>query len=337
MRGKKASRITYSQYLLSSTDNYTLTNFAAHSEEYSHDRMNRYLAEDRLPPRLVWERVKEDIVQSKNGKIVFDDVVLDKSHSRKMGLVNLQWSGNAKAVIKGIGIVTCIYVNPDTNQFWAIDYRIYDPETDHKSKLDHMREMLINAVKQKSLQFTTCLMDSWYAALDEMAFIQGLGKTFFCPLKDNRLVKAAGDTGDLTRVEDLLWTSDELRNGKLITLKGSLDFTMKLFRIEFPTGKRDFIVSNDLTQAWTPATQKVWGWRSKIEEFHREVKQLTGIGRCQCRLARIIRNHIACAMLVWVRLKQVAYRTGRSIYQVKHELWHGYLRLQLRSPSLRMR
>ena len=36
--------------------------------------------------------------------------------------------------------------------------------------------------------------------------------------------------------------------------------------------------------------------RWKIEEFHREVKQLTGLGFCQCRLRIIQENHIACAM-----------------------------------------
>jgi hypothetical protein len=69
---------------------------------------------------------------------------------------------------------------------------------------------------------------------------------------------------------------------------------------------------------------------------HREDKQLTGIEGCQCRLARIVRNHIGCAMLVWVRLKQVAYETGRTIYQVKHDLLSDYLRQQLKSPTIKM-
>jgi hypothetical protein len=34
-----------------------------------------------------------------------------------------------------------------------------------------------------------------------------------------------------------------------------------------------------------------------IEEFHRELKQLTGVEACQCRKARIQRNHFACALL----------------------------------------
>jgi hypothetical protein len=39
-----------------------------------------------------------------------------------------QWSGNEKAVIGGIGLVSCIYVNKETGQFWVTDYRLYDPD-----------------------------------------------------------------------------------------------------------------------------------------------------------------------------------------------------------------
>ena len=78
------------------------------------------------------------------------------------------------------------------------------------------------------------------------------------------------------------------------------------------------------------------GLRWKIEQFHRETKQTTGIEACQCRLARIQRNHIACAILVWVRLKQVAQETAFTIYQLKQGLLDDYMRSQLRSPAIRM-
>ena len=74
----------------------------------------------------------------------------------------------------------------------------------------------------------------------------------------------------------------------------------------------------------------------KIEEFHREIKQLTGIESCQCRKARIQRNHINCAMLVWVRLKQLAYSTSQTVYQLKHGLLSNYLIQQLKRPALAM-
>jgi hypothetical protein len=67
-------------------------------------------------------------------------------YSFAMELVRSQYSGNAKVVIKGIGVVTYVYVNPEMDQFWLIDYWIYDPDGDGKSKLDHVQEMLTNVV-----------------------------------------------------------------------------------------------------------------------------------------------------------------------------------------------
>ena len=149
---------------------------ADHSENYSHDAINRLLAPDQLTPRLVWENVRDDVQQVANGYLVFDDTVLDKSYSRQIELVRRQYSGNAHGVIRGIGVVTCVYVNPVSQAFWLIDYRIFDPEGDGKSKLDHVHEMLTNAVYQKQLSFRGVLMDSWYAARPLMRYIERLGE-----------------------------------------------------------------------------------------------------------------------------------------------------------------
>ena len=56
----------------------------------------------------------------------------------------------------------------------------------------------------------------------------------------------------------------------------------------------------------------------------------------QCRSQRAQRNHIACAMLVWVRLNQLAHHTCLSIYQLKQGLLDDYMRQQLRRPSIPM-
>jgi hypothetical protein len=45
---------------------------------------------------------------------------------------------------------------------------------------------------------------------------------------------------------------------------------------------------------------------------------------------------IGCAILVWIRLKQVAQQSQRTIYQVKNGLLSDYLRQQLRSPAIQM-
>ena len=182
------TRLEYSQYLLVSQINYTLTNFADHTEKFSHDQINRYLSGEKITPRLIWENVESQVDRTPDGYLIFDDTVLDKNYSFSIELVRRQYSGNAHNVIKGIGVVTCVYVNPKLDQFWLIDYRIYDPDGDGKSKLDHVREMLTNVVHQKQLPFHAVLMDSWYATTDLMLFIESLQKFYYCPLKDNRQV-----------------------------------------------------------------------------------------------------------------------------------------------------
>ncbi|NEO94481.1 MAG: transposase [Moorea sp. SIO3G5] len=77
--------------------------------------------------------------------------------------------------------------------------------------------------------------------------------------------------------------------------------------------------------------------RCQIEEFHRELKQLTGIQSCQCRKSRIQRNHIACAILVWNFLKKLAYSTGLTVYQRSYQNLSRYLTQELQKPSLTMK
>ena len=83
----RPTRLDYCQYLVSSQINYTLTNFAEHSRKFSHDQLNRLLRDDKLSPRLVWEQTKEQLIESSNGFLIFDDTVADKNHSRAIALV----------------------------------------------------------------------------------------------------------------------------------------------------------------------------------------------------------------------------------------------------------
>ena len=156
----KFTKVNYCQYLLSSQINYTLTNLAEHLEQISHDKINRYLKNEKLTPRLLWDNVKDVIQVSDNGYLVFDDTVIDKRYSLEIEITKRQYSGNEHGVIQGIGLINCIYINHEIGKFWVVDYRIYDPDTDGKSKIDHVTEMLQNVVYHKGLPFQAVLMDT---------------------------------------------------------------------------------------------------------------------------------------------------------------------------------
>lgn len=287
--------------------------------------------------RVIWEHVRGDIVFSSKGCLVFDDSILDKSHSHCIELVRLQYSGNAHGLIKGIGMVNCLYVNPESGQYWIVDYRIYDPGNDGKSKLDHVREMLTAAVANKALPFSHVLVDSWYATKELMLFIESLNKLYYCPLKSNRQVDDSGGERSYQRVDALEWSKQELAHGKAVKIRGfPKEHKVKLFRVEVSTNRTDWVATNDPSQDTTRGTQQACALRWKIEQFHRELKQLTGVEKCQARKSRIQRNHIACAVLVWQCLTRIARKTETTVYQIKQNMLSDYLRHELRSPSVRM-
>jgi len=192
-------------------------------------------------------------------------------------------------------------------------------------------------VYHKQWAFQAVLMDTWYATKDLMLFIESLQKVYYCPLKDNRQVDDSGAERGYQRVDALDWSEAALAQGKRIKIKGfPKEHKVQCFRVVVSTHRTDFVVTNDLTQDSTAATQQVCGCRWKIEQLHRESKQVTGLEACQCRKARMQRNHIGCAFLVWVRLNGLAKQTGQTIYQLKHGLLDNYLCQQLKHPSLKM-
>lgn len=145
--------------------------------------------------------------------------------------------GNEHRVIRGIGLVTCVYVNPEQSHFWVIDYRVYHPDGDGKTKLEHVSDMLSGLVAYKKLPFSTVLMDSWYAAHKLMQLVDSLGKIYYCPLKKNRLVDDTGGQEKYQTIEHLIWTQEELVQGKVIKIRGfPSEKKVKLFRVIVSTG-----------------------------------------------------------------------------------------------------
>ena len=51
--------------------------------------------------------------------------MLDKSGSKKIELARWQYSGTTHDTVMGIGVVNCLYYNPELDRYWVIDVRIY--------------------------------------------------------------------------------------------------------------------------------------------------------------------------------------------------------------------
>ena len=104
-------------------------------------------------------------------------------YGEKIELIRCQYSGTEHRVIPEIGLINCVYVNQVLGQFWIINYRIYEPLGDDKSKIEHVADMIDDLVNCKQLPIAKVLMDSWYACQKLMAMIDNLGEIYYCLLK----------------------------------------------------------------------------------------------------------------------------------------------------------
>ena len=110
-------------------------------------------------------------------------------------------------------------------------------------------------------------------------------------------------------------------------------FKVRLFKVVAINGDIDWVITNDLDETViTQVAQNANELRWQIEEFHRQLKQLTGSAKCQCR-TRSQRNHLACYH-AWLSLKVHASLLNKTIYRVHTDLFSDYLRNQLRSPTI---
>jgi hypothetical protein len=316
------------EYVISTPINYTCTNLANHLEGISHDAINNSLRREKHTAHTLWEFAQPLINNCEESSLVLDDSVQDKSHSQKIEMVKLQYSGNAHGLVKGIGIVNLVHAHQ--GDYHPLDFRVYAPDADGKTKNDHFRDMLRQAFEDKGIRAKTILFDSWYAASENLKFIHRLDKFFVTTLKENRLVSLSPEQGYI-HLQQLEWTAEQLQDGITIKLK-EVPFKVQLFKVVATNGDIEWVITNRAPGSIdTRVVQNENKVRWFIEQLHRELKQLTGIERCQCRKQRAQRNHFACCYHAWFSLKVMAKKLGKTLYQVKHDLWSDYLRNELRN------
>lgn len=182
--------------------------------------------------------------------------------------------------------------------FYPVNYRIYNPDSDGKTKNDHFQEMFIQAIEHQELKARNISFDSWYASAENLKMIDRSGWTFYTNVKSNRKVSITKEDG-YQHLEEIQWSREELISGKMVRIR-EVPFWLKLFKLVDTEGNIEWVITNKLEEDFTrlraiQATQV----RRQVEEFHQSFKQLTGSEKCQCRKERSQRNHLACCYAAW--------------------------------------
>ena len=289
MSKSKCSRKLYYTFLEVTSARFSalsLSEVAPENMSLSHDSISRWLASEKVQPKDLWEVASKE-VEGRSGILAFDDVVINKSRSQKMELVNWQYSGAEKGVVKGIGVVNALW-QTSKDEYTPIDYRIWNPPEDGKTKNNHFRDMLSSA-KLRGLEPEMVVADSWYSSLDNLKSIRSHGWDWVMGLKSNRLVN---------KPHIQLGKLDIPNEGLTVHLKGY--GWIKVFRIAGKNDRTDYIGTSrlDLTRE---QVKTYFERRWSIEVMHRELKQTCGFGRCQANSGRAGRNHIGLSFIALVR------------------------------------
>ena len=333
----------YITYLVATPGNYTCTNLAQHldgEQATSHDAISDFLRRQKLTPRSLWQVVAPLLHDGPDAYLIVDDSVQDKRYSNKIELVKLQYSGAAGGLVRGIGVINLLHTSGQEGDFFPIDFRIYDPGGDGKSKNAHLRQMLVRAKSDKNLQARTVLFDTWYASVDNLKLLWRMDLFFVTMLKSNRLVSLSKESG-YVHLPDIDWSEERLKCGILVKLK-ELPFLVRLFKIVAPNGDIDWVITNRDTigrddsecPLCVQEVQEANALRWQIEQMHRELKQLVGTEKCQCRKARSQRKHLTCCYLAWLSLKMQARKVGTTLYAARANLLREFLRTYLRNPTI---
>jgi hypothetical protein len=286
----------------------------------AHDAFTRLLTRLEPDAETLWQEAKTQI-EFESGILVLDDSTLDKPYSKFNDLVYRHYSGKHKEVVSGINLISLLWTEGDRSV--PTDYRLFDKDTDGKTKNDHFFEMLLEAHKRGFSPRMVCF-DSWYSGLENLKLVRSLGWYFLTRLKENRQVNPEGNA--LQPIAEI----EIAEEGTLVWLKGFGE--IKVFRLIDKNGNAEHWATNKLEMTDLERVKYAsYSWQ--IEQYHRGIKQFCLIERAQCRRRRPWQNHINLCLRAFLRIESHCYHKGISWFEAKTSIIRDAVRNYLANPK----
>jgi len=286
----------------------------------AHDAFTRLLSRLEPDAETLWTEAKTQI-DVHAGILVLDDSTLEKPYSEFNALVYRHWSGKQKEVVSGINLITLLWT--DGVRCVPVDYRIFDKDTDGKTKNDHFAEMLLAAFERGFNPALVCF-DSWYGSIENLKLVRSLGWHFLTRLKSNRQINL--NRSGLQAVSNAGLCGG---NGTICWLKGFGE--IKVFRVGATDGTAEYWATSLKPMCETEResfAKSAW----RIEMYHRALKQQCLIERAQCRRRNPVLNHVGLCIRAFVRIESHCYRERISWIEAKTSVIRDAVRAYLSNP-----
>jgi Transposase DDE domain len=322
----------YTDYLISSTLSTSCVGLSRIlNDGVSHDRYTRMLSKHSYGSKELWERVKNSVSSHscESGILIFDDTISHKPYSKENELVNWHYDHSKGYCVKGIGLLTGLYVGKHDVSLpvvYELISKNIDKETgkivNKMSKNAQMRNSF-DQVIANGLAFKYVLADVWYGSSENMTHIKSKGKEFIMPLKHNRLVALSEE-------------DKQARNWVAInSLKLEPGDTVKVYLKETPypvTLVKEELVNQDLSTAslyLVSSDEKLsfqqiislYQKRWKVEEYHKSLKNNASLQASPTKTTKTQANHIFMSLIAYCKLELLKIKNGLNHFAFKALLY----------------
>jgi hypothetical protein len=340
----------YTDYLISSFGRTTGTGLSALlGGSVSHDRIQRFLAQEEFTSADLWHIVKPHVraIERPDGCIIIDDTISEKPYTDENDIIAWHYDHSKDRMVKGINFMSAVYYVPQVPQVPQLDeshpevslpvaFRLvakteqYVDKKDGKtkrrspiSKNEHYQALLRQA-KQNQVLFRFVLNDIWYASADNMMFVKHeLERDFIMPLKTNRKValsEADKRGGRYVRVDAVPL---EVAEARIVYLEG-VDFPLMLSKQIFVNedGSRvaQYLVCS-LVQLTSDQITTIYGTRWNVEEYHKSLKQNVSLEKSPTHTVCTQTNHLFASLCGYVKLELLKLSNHLNHFALKSSIY----------------
>ncbi len=327
-------------YLISSTQLATCTGLSRVLEGViSHDKFTRLLSKGNFDSKSLWKQGKvkaQEISQSQYLKVLsIDDSIMAKPHTKENALNCWHFDHCSGRSIKGVQFLTALFNTQDINvpvmvelikkETFTINKKTGKQKRKSKiSKNELFRSMISQSCSQLHIDYV--LADSWFSSSLNFKHIVANGLNFIIALKSNRLVALSEDDKQKGK-----WVNIKSLNleqvSKEVWLKG-IDFPLSLTRQVFKNGDdvaNLYLISSDLSLSFKQITT-IYKKRWTVEQYHKEVKQITSFGKSPTKTVKTQSNHFYLSIMAYSKVEILKIRTKSNAFALKDRIYYNALK-----------
>ncbi len=332
----------YTDYLLSSFGQTSATGLSRLLDgEITHDSVTRFLSVNEFTSKTLWQKVKPLVRkhESEDACFIFDDVIIEKPYTDENAMVSWHFDHSKSRTVKGINMLNAFYhtKSKDSDEalrvpvgFELIMKTVLFCEIKTKkekrqspvTKNELMQQMIAQAIHNQ-LKFKYILADSWFASAANMRFIKKKKKFFIFDMKVNRkvaLTEQNRNQGHWTRIDKIEIPDNTPTKVWLKDLEFPLLLTKQVFTNKDQSKGVRFLVSNDFSLSdddFTTLYKKRWS----VEEYHKSLKQNTGIAKSPTRIVKTQCNHIFASIMAYVKLEKLKFSSKLNHFAMKSKIY----------------